>query len=152
MTFAEIKELNNMGFTHDEIISIMTGSPLVQPVPAAVPEAVPAAAPAPAPEQTPTPAAAPAAPAAQAPAVAPAAPAAQAPAVAPAAPAPAQDNNPILQMLSSLNGNIAQLTQTVQANAIAGTPNSVPHVMTEQEAMAQILNPRTNEPIGGVEK
>ena len=137
MTFAEIKELNNMGFTHDEIISIMTGSPLVQPVPAAVPEAVPAAAPAPAPEQTPTPAAAPAAPAAQA------------PAVAPAAPAPAQDNNPILQMLSSLNGNIAQLTQTVQANAIAGTPNSVPHVMTEQEAMAQILNPRTNEPIGG---
>ena len=126
MTFAEIKELKEMGFTHDEIISIMTGSPIIQPEPAAVPAPVPAPVPA--------------APAAPAPVPEPAAPAAPA--------APAQDN-PVLQMLSTLNGNIAQLTQTVQANAIAGTQNSVPHTMTADEAMAQILNPRTNEPIGG---
>ena len=134
MTFAEIKELKEMGFTHDEIISIMTGSPIIQPEPAAVPAPVPA----------PVPTPVPAAPAAPAPVPTPA----QAPA-APAAPAAPDQDNPVLQMLSTLNGNIAQLTQTVQANAIAGTQNSVPQPMTAEEAMAQILNPRTNEPIGG---
>ena len=133
MTFSEIKELNNMGFSHDEIIAIITGSPLAQP----------------APEQTPAPV--PAAPAAPTPV--PEAPAAPAPvpeqSPVPAAPAPGQDLTQVLDQLSNLNGNIGQLVQSIQAGNIINSRNTVPQPESVDDVMAQILNPRTNEPIGG---
>ena len=131
MTFAEIKELNNMGFSHDEILAIITGSPLAQPAQEQTPAPVPAApaAPAPVPEQTPAPV--------------PAAPA------APAAPAQGQDLTQVLDQLSNLNGNIGQLVQSIQAGNIIGSRNKVPQPESVDDVMAQILNPRTNEPIGG---
>ena len=135
MTFAEIKELNNMGFSHDEILAIITGSPLAQPAPV--------------PEQTPAPV--PAAPAAPTPV--PEAPAAPAPvpeqSPVPAAPAPGQDLTQVLDQLSNLNGNIGQLVQSIQAGNIINSRNTVPQPESVDDVMAQILNPRTNEPIGG---
>ena len=129
MTFAEIKELNNMGFSHDEILSIITGSPLAQPAP----EPVPAPEPAPVPEPAPAPV----------PAAAPA---------APAAPAQGQDLTQVMAQLADLNGNIGQLVQSIQAGNIINSRNKVPQPETVDDVMAQILNPRTNEPIGGNDK
>lgn len=130
MTFAEIKELNNMGFSHDEILAIITGSPLAQPAPVpaapAAPAPVPEQTPAPVPEQTPTPVPA-----------------------APAAPAQGQDLTQVLDQLSNLNGNIGQLVQSIQAGNIINSRNTVPQPESVDDVMAQILNPRTNEPIGG---
>ena len=145
MTFAEIKELNNMGFSHDEILAIITGSPLAQPAPEPAPAPVPAApaAPAPVPEPAPTPVPA-------APAAAPAAPEPTAP--APAAPAQGQDLNQVLAQLANLNGNIGQLVQSIQAGNIINSRNTVPQPESVDDVMAQILNPRTNEPIGGNDK
>ena len=133
MTFAEIKELNNMGFSHDEILAIITGSPLAQPAPEQTPAPVPAApaAPAPVPEQTPAPVPE------------------QTPAPVPAAPAPGQDLTQVLDQLSNLNGNIGQLVQSIQAGNIIDSRNKVPQPESVDDVMAQILNPRTNEPIGG---
>ncbi len=139
MTFAEIKELNNMGFSHDEIIAIITGSPLAQPAPEPAPAPVPAA-PA-APEPVPEPAPAPV------PAAAPAAPAAPAP-----APAQGQDLGQVMAQLANLNGNIGQLVQSIQAGNIINSRNTVPQPESVDDVMAQILNPRTNEPIGGNDK
>lgn len=139
MTFAEIKELNNMGFSHDEIIAIITGSPLAQP----------------APEPAPVPAAAPAAPAAPEPAPVPAPVPAAAPAAAPAvpeAPAQGQDLTQVMAQLANLNGNIGQLVQSIQAGNIINSRNTVPQPESVDDVMAQILNPRTNEPIGGNDK
>lgn len=133
MTFAEIKELNNMGFSHDEIIAIITGSPLAQPAPEPAPAPVPAApaAPAPEPEPAPVPAAAPA---------------------APAAPAQGQDLTQVMAQLTNLSGNIGQLVQSIQAGNIINSRNTVPQPESVDDVMAQILNPRTNEPIGGNDK
>ena len=135
MTFSEIKELNNMGFSHDEIIAIITGSLLAQPAPEQTPTPVPAAPAAPTPV--------PAAPAAPAPVPE------QTPAPVPAAPAPGQDLTQVLDQLSNLNGNIVQLVQSIQAGNIINSRNTVPQPESVDDVMAQILNPRTNEPIGG---
>ena len=135
MTFAEIKELNNMGFSHDEILSIITGSPLAQPAPEPAPTPVPAAPAAPAPVPEPAPAPVPAA----------------APA-APEAPAQGQDLTQVMAQLANLNGNIGQLVQTIQAQNIINSRNTVPQPESVDDVMAQILNPRTNEPIGGNNK
>lgn len=136
MTFSEIKELNAMGFSHDEIMAIINNSPVTNPAPAAPehdPAPAPVPVPAPAPEAVPAPT--------------------PAPVPAPAEPKPVPeanpDNNKVLEQLSALNGNITELVQTIQANAIHGAQNKVPHEMTADEVMAQILNPATNEPIGG---
>lgn len=141
MTFAEIKELNNMGFSHDEILAIITGSPLAQPVPEPAPAPVPAAqaAPAPVPEPAPAPVQA------AAPAAAPAAP-------EPAAPAQGQDLTQVMAQLANLSGNIGQLVQSIQAGNIINSRNTVPQPESVDDVMAQILNPRTNEPIGGNDK
>ena len=130
MTFAEIKELNNMGFSHDEIITIMTGNTISQPTPA---EPAPVPAPVPAAPKEPEPAPVPAAPATP----------------APAAPAQGQDLSQVMAQLSALNGNIGQLVQSVQASNIINSRNSVPQPESVEDVMAQILNPKTNEPIGG---
>lgn len=138
MTFAEIKELHNMGFSHDEILAIITGSPLAQPAP----EPAAPAAPAPVPEPAPAPV----------PAAAPAAPEPAAPAAAPAAPAQGQDLTQVMTQLANLNGNIGQLVQSIQAGNIINSRNTVPQPESVDDVMAQILNPRTNEPIGGNDK
>ena len=143
MTFTEIKELHNMGFSHDEILAIITGSPLAQPTPEPTPAPVPAAVPAAPEEPAPVPAPAPA----PVPAAAPAAPAA-----APAAPAQGQDMSQVMAQLANLSGNIGQLVQSIQAGNIINSRNTVPQPESVDDVMAQILNPRTNEPIGGNDK
>lgn len=132
MTFAEIKELNNMGFSHDEILAIITGSPLAQPAPEPVPAPEPAApaAPAPVPEPEPAPV----------------------PAPAPAVPAQGQDLAQVMAQLANISGNIGQLVQSIQAGNIINSRNTVPQPESVDDVMAQILNPRTNEPIGGNDK
>ena len=125
MTFAEIKELNAMGFSHDEIISIMTGSMLVTPTapaPAEVPAEVPAAVPAAVPAETPA-----------------------APAPAPA-PVQAPEENALVKELAN---KVGQLIQTIQAGNIIDSRNQVPKVESVDDVMAQILNPRTKQPLGG---
>lgn len=139
MTFAEVKYLTDKGFSHDEIISIMNGSPITThstpaPEPAPAAPAAPAApepAPAPVPEPVPVPAAV-------------------APEPVPAAPAaPAPDSNAVVLQLSQ---DVRNLIQTIQAGNILNSRNAIPKEYTAEMAMAEILNPRTNEPIGGNEK
>lgn len=137
MTFAEIKELNAMGFSHDEIMAIITGSSIAQTSPAPVPAAPAADEQKPAEEQAPVPVPVPV-PAEE-----------QAPVPAPAAPAPGQDLNLVLSQLSGLNTNISQLVQTVQASNIINSRNTVPKTETVDDVMAQILNPADNKPLGG---
>ena len=63
-----------------------------------------------------------------------------APAPAPEPPKADASNAQVLQA-------IEKLTQAVQANALANAQNKVPQTMTDEEAMAQILNPFTHKPI-----
>ena len=136
MTFAEVKYLTEKGFSHDEIISIMNGSPITAPVPEPVPAApaapaAPEPAPAPVPEPVPVPAVV-------------------APEPVPAAPSTAgQDSNAAVMQLSQ---DVRNLIQTIQAGNIINSRNAIPKEYTAEMAMAEILNPRTNEPIGGKEK
>ena len=133
MTFAEVKYLTEKGFSHDEIISIMNGSPIITPVTEPVPPAPAAPEPAPAPVPEPVPV-----------------PAVVAPEPVPAAPAaPAQDSNAVVMQLSQ---DVRNLIQTIQAGNILNSRNAIPKEYTAEMAMAEILNPRTNEPIGGNEK
>lgn len=141
MTFTEIKELHAMGFSHDEIMAIITGSTIAQTSPAPVPAAPAADEQKPAEEQAPVPVPVPV------PAPVPAE--EQAPVPAPAAPAPGQDLNLVLSQLSGLNTNISQLVQTVQASNIINSRNTVPKTETVDDVMAQILNPADNKPLGG---
>lgn len=130
MTFAEVKYLTDNGFTHDEIISIMNGSPITAPAPEPAPAAPAAPEPVPAPVPEPVPV-----------------PAVVAPEPVPAA--PAQDSNAVVMQLSQ---DVRNLIQTIQAGNILNSRNTVPKEYTAEMAMAEILNPRTNEPIGGNEK
>lgn len=66
MTVSEVKELANMGFTHDEIMQLIAAedpaadpAPEPKPEPAPEPEPTPAPAPTPAPEPAPAPTPAP---------------------------------------------------------------------------------------------
>ena len=133
MTFAEIKELHEMGFTPEQIMQMTNNFgmtvPIIEPAPAA--PAAPEPVPAPVPEPVPVPAVV-------------------APEPAPAAPAaPAQDSNAVVMQLSQ---DVRNLIQTIQAGNILNSRNTVPKEYTVEMAMAEILNPRTNEPIGGNEK
>ena len=130
MTFAEVKYLTEKGFSHDEIISIMNGAPITTPAPEPVhaAPAPPEPAPAPVPEPVPVPVVV-------------------APEPVPAA--PAQDSNAAVTQLSQ---DVRSLIQTIQAANILNSRNTVPKEYTAQMAMAEILNPRTDEPIGGKEK
>ena len=125
MTVQEILELLRGGYTHDEIIA------LTQTSPALAPDPVPA--PAPAPEPQPSPAGEPA----PAPVPAPA------PAPAPE-PAPAADQlADLLKANADLQKQVAQLTSTIQANAIAHSmlPGGTPQQPDAAQALAQIIRP-----------
>ncbi len=125
MTAQEILELMRGGFTHDEIIAL-TQSPA-----APAPDSVPA--PAPAPEPQPSPADEPAP--------------AHVPAPAPAsAPEPAPDPDAIAKLLqanSELQQQVAHLTSTLQANAIAQSmiPGGTPQQPDAAQTLAQIIRP-----------
>lgn len=132
-TFDEIQTLISQGFTHDDIMTLGNNS---SPAPVPAPEAP---APAPEPEKEPEPVPA------KTPEPVPAKEQEPEPVPEPVpvpAPVPAQNDNTakILQELS-------KLTQAIQANAIAQSNNKIPHTMTDEEAMAQILNPVTHKPI-----
>lgn len=125
-TFEQIQQLISQGFTPEFIMSqvpspVVSGQapePVPAPAPVIVPDKVPEPVPAPEPVPEPVPA----------------------PAPAPEPPKADASNAQVLQA-------IEKLTQAVQANALANAQNKVPHIMTDEEAMAQILNPFTHKPI-----
>lgn len=125
MTAQEILELMRGGFTHDEIIA------LTQTPAAPAPDSVPA--PAPAPEPQPSPADEPAP--------------APVPAPVPAsAPEPTPDPDAIAKLLqanSELQQQVAHLTSTLQANAIAQSmiPGGTPQQPDAAQILAQIIRP-----------
>ena len=132
MTAQEILQLLNGGFTHDEIIA------LTQAPAAPAPDPVPA--PAPAPEPQPSPADEP--------------PPAPVPAPAPAPspePAPAADQlADLLKANAELQKQVAQLTSTIQANAIANSmlPGGTPQQPDAAATLAQIIRPtRSNKEV-----
>ena len=130
MTVQEILQLLQGGFTHDEIIAF-TQSPAA-PAPDPVPAPVPAPEPQPAPADEPAPAPVPA----------------PAPTPAPE-PAPAADQQSIADLIRAnqeLQLQVAKLTSTMQANAIAGSviPGGLPTKAPEEAAadvIAQIIRP-----------
>ena len=121
MNASELLELVRGGFTHDEIIQLLA------------PGSVPA--PAPAPEPSPSPADEPS----------------QAPAPAPAPvpdPVPAQEPDQpsiadLIKANQDLQMQVAKLTSTVQANAIAGSmmPGGLPHQPDAADILGQIIRP-----------
>ena len=132
MTAQEIIQLMNGGFTHDEIIALTQTS---IPTPT---DTVPAPAPAPEPQPSsadePTPAPVPA----------------PAPAASPE-PSPEPDSiAKLLQANADLQKQVANLTSTLQANAIANSmiPGGVPQQPDAAQALAQIIRPtRSNKEV-----
>ena len=125
MNAQEILELMRGGFTHDEIIALTQETPVPAPVP--VPAVVPDPEPSPAPvdEPAPVPSADPA------------------PEPAPAA-APEPDQvQQLLKAQAELQRQVAQLTSTLQANAIANSvlPGGIPKQPDAAEALAEIIRP-----------
>ena len=123
MTIAEVNRLLDQGFSHDEIMSFVQAAPVPEPSPAPTPEPVPVPEPVPEPKPQPVPA----------------------PTPAPANPSGQEWQ----QQLGELTQGIQSLVQLVQKQNILNSQNQVPHQMTAEEAVAQILNPETKQPIGG---
>lgn len=120
MTLEQVENLLSKGFTHDEIMALEKPA---EPVPAPVPVPEPAPAPAPVPVPAPAP-----------------------------VPVPEQklDNNVNLaQQLGEMSKGITALVQLVQNGNILSSRAPAPEPLTGENALAQILNPFTNEPIGG---
>ena len=121
MTAQEILQLMAGGFTHDEIMQLV--SPDTVPAPAPAPE------PSPEPDHEPSPAPAPA------------------PAPVPdPVPAPEPDQPSIEDLIKAnqeMQLKVAKLTSAVQANAIAGSmmPGGVPHQPDAAEILGQIIRP-----------
>lgn len=125
-TFEQIQQLISQGFTPEFIMSQVPSpavsgqapEPVPAPAPVIVPDKVPEPVPVPEPEPVPEPV----------------------PVPAPEPPKVDASNAQVLQA-------IEKLTQAVQANALANAQNKVPQTMTDEEAIAQILNPFTHKPI-----
>ena len=119
MKAQELIQLLNGGFTHDEIMQLVTDDTVSAPAPA--PEPAPAPADEPAPAPAPVPAADP-------------------------APAPEPDQPSIADLIKAnqdLQLQIAKLTSTVQANAIANSvvPGGVPQQPDASQVLGQIIRP-----------
>ena len=121
MTAQEILQLMQGGFTHDEIIQLCTNgsvpAPAPAPEPAPAPDPEPAPAPAPAPAPVPDP-----------------------------VPAPEPDQPSIADLIKAnqdLQLQVAKLTSTVQANAIASSmmPGGLPHQPDAADVLGQIIRP-----------
>lgn len=121
MNAQEILQLMAGGFTHDEIMQLVS--------PGSVPAPAPAPEPSPEPDHEPSPAPAPA------------------PAPVPdPVPAPEPDQPSIADLIKAnqeLQLKVAKLTSTVQANAIAGSmlPGGVPHQPDAADVLGQIIRP-----------
>ena len=121
MNANEVLELMRGGFTHDEIIQLL--APVPVPNPAQAPE------PSPTPADEPAPASAPA------------------PAPVPdPVPAPEPDQPSIADLIRTnqdLQLQVAKLTSTVQANAIASSmmPGGLPHQPDAADVLGQIIRP-----------
>lgn len=125
MTAQEIIQLMQGGFTHDEIIALTQTSAAPAPDPVPAPAPTPEPAPAPADEPAPAPVPAP-------------------------APTPAPETTPdpdaiskLLQANSELQQQVAHLTSTLQANAIAQSmiPGGNPQQPDAAQTLAQIIRP-----------
>lgn len=125
MTAQEIIQLMNGGFTHDEIIALVQTPAVPAPDPVPAPAPTPEPSPAPADEPTPAPVPAP-------------------------APTPAPETTPdpdaiskLLQANSELQQQVAHLTSTLQANAIAQSmiPGGNPQQPDAAQTLAQIIRP-----------
>ena len=129
MTAQEILQLMQGGFTHDEIIALTQEPANVAPVP------VPAVAPDPEPEPSPV----------NEPSPVPAADPAPEPAPA-AAPGPDQIAQ-LLQANADLQKQVAHLTSTLQANAIAQSmiPGGTPQQPDAAQTLAQIIRPTRSQ-------
>lgn len=125
MTAQEILQLMQGGFTHDEIIALTQETPVPAPVP------VPG--PAPDPEPTPAPV--------DEPSAVPAADPAPEPSPA-AAPGPDQIAQ-LLKANADLQLQVAHLTSTLQANAVANSmiPGGVPQKPDASQVLGQIIRP-----------
>ena len=127
MTAQEIITLLQGGFTHDEIIALTQVPAAPAPVP--VPDPAPAPEPAPAPVDEPSPAPVPD----------------PAPGPAPTpAPVPEQpDLQGLINQQAALQQQIARLTSTLQANAIAGSvlPGGVPNPPDAAQVLGEIIRP-----------
>ena len=126
MTAQEILQLMQGGFTHDEIMQLVS--------PGSVPAPAPAPEPTPEPDNEPTPAPAPA------------------PAPVPdPVPAPEPDQPSLSDLIKAnqeLKLQVAKLTSTVQANAIANSmlPGGMPHQPDAADVLGQIIRPtRSNK-------
>lgn len=121
MTAQEILQLMQGGFTHDEIMqlvspgSISASAPAPEPTPEPDNEPTPAPAPAPAPVPDPVP-----------------------------APEPAQPSiGDLIKANQDLQLQVAKLTSTLQANAIAGSmiPGGMPQQPDAAAVLGQIIRP-----------
>ena len=64
-------------------------------------------------------------------------------------PEPVPDNANLAQQLGEMSKGITALVQLVQNGNILTSRAPAPEPLTGENALAQILNPFTNEPIGG---
>lgn len=64
-------------------------------------------------------------------------------------PEPVPDNTILAQQLGEMSKGITALVQLVQNGNILSSRAPAPEPLTGENALAQILNPFTNEPIGG---
>ena len=128
MTAQEILQLMQGGFTHDEIMQLCSHDTVPAPAPAPEPTSTPADEPSPAPD--PVPAAAP-----------------------DPVPAPEPDQPSISDLIKAnqdLQLQVAKLTSTMQANAIASSmiPGGMPKAPDAADVLAQIIRPtRSNKEV-----
>ena len=121
MTAQEILQLMQGGFTHDEIMQLVSGSTVPAPAPTPEPTPTPADEPTPAPDPVPAPAPAPV-----------------------PAPEPDQPNlSDLIRANQELQLKVANLTSTMQANAIAGSmmPGGMPKQPDAADVLGQIIRP-----------
>ena len=121
MTAQEILQLMQGGFTHDEIMQLVTPDTVPAPAPAPEPSPEPDHEPSPAPAPVPAP-------------------------VPDPVPAPEPDQPSIADLIKAnqeLQLQVAKLTSTVQANAIAGSmmPGGIPHQPDAADVLGQIIRP-----------
>ena len=121
MTAQELLQLMQGGFTHDEIMQLVTpdtvSAPAPAPEPSPEPDHEPSPAPAPAPAPVPDP-----------------------------VPAPEPDQPSLADLIKAnqeLQLQVTKLTSTVQANAIANSmlPGGVPHQPDAADVLGQIIRP-----------
>ena len=121
MNAQEVFQLMAGGFTHDEIMQLVSGSPVPDSAPSPEPTPTPADEPTPAPDPAPA-------------------------AVPDPVPAPEPDQPSISDLIKAnqeLQMQIAKLTSTVQANAIATSmmPGGMPKAPDASDVLAQIIRP-----------